>query len=347
MPKVTGIAPTRVDLAGGTLDIRPLSYVLDHCATVNVGISLRARVECVTSDGLYDIYSVDQNQRLHGSYQEIVRGNRLPLVAELLRVLWHEEWPPLRCEFRAESPAGAGLGGSSSLAIAFAASLLRLRRLLFGEPELDEPALVRLVGDVEARLIHCPTGCQDYWGAVRGGLNLIHFPPGDPLVESFRFDELDYLRQRLIVCYSGRSRASGQNNWQIFKSVFDGDRRLLAQLNAIGLLAEQMVDAVHQRQWQTVLELSLEEWRKRCELWPAIESQETQRIAAACQKAGAWFSRVCGAGGGGVMVIFAEPDRYQTVQTAATEAGGQILPAECTNIGLELTESPTSISDDI
>ena len=43
-------APTRVDLAGGTLDIKPLSAVLDNAATVNFGISLFANVELFVVD---------------------------------------------------------------------------------------------------------------------------------------------------------------------------------------------------------------------------------------------------------------------------------------------------------
>ena len=45
---IEAVAPTRVDLAGGTLDIWPLYLMLDGAVTVNLGLALptRARPAC-------------------------------------------------------------------------------------------------------------------------------------------------------------------------------------------------------------------------------------------------------------------------------------------------------------
>ena len=57
------------------------------------------------------------------------------------------------------------------------------------------------------------------------------------------------------------------------------------------------------------LQISQEEWRLRKNLWENIETPETVWIDQTAKTYGASFSRVCGAGGGGVMaVFFCEPD---------------------------------------
>ena len=48
--KITATAPTRIDLAGGTIDLWPIHHLLDHKATVNVGITCTATVQ-ITETG--------------------------------------------------------------------------------------------------------------------------------------------------------------------------------------------------------------------------------------------------------------------------------------------------------
>ena len=59
-PHITASAPTRIDLAGGTLDIWPLYLFHEHAQTVNAAISLRAHVEISPrTDGRVRLESID------------------------------------------------------------------------------------------------------------------------------------------------------------------------------------------------------------------------------------------------------------------------------------------------
>ena len=338
MLKVSARAPTRIDLAGGTLDLWPIHHLLDKKATVNVGITLDAQVELTGSrDARFRLHSQDQDLRFEGSFEEACATKDLPLIGLLLKALWRADLPALTIVTAAKSPAGAGLGGSSCLGITVAGALRKAREQL--DPKLralDEHELVRTVQDVEARLIHSPTGVQDYWGAVRGGVNVIRFPFGRTEVTTFPPEALLGLADELVVCYSGRSRQSAINNWEIFKRLFDGDRDLLAIFNRIGATAEQCGTAVEDGDLARALHLSQLEWDMRLRLWPAIETAETKRLDHAAKGAGARFSRVCGAGGGGVMAIFTPPDRRLKVEGALREAGGVILDASASPHGLSV-----------
>src|SRR6185312_8863017 len=118
-----------------------------------------------------------------GSYETVVKTDRLPLIGKLLGALWRPELPPLKVTTAAKSPAGAGLGGSSCLGVTIAGALWHARQTLDRVPALSEDDLVRTVQDVEANLIKAPTGVQDYWGGMRGRVNILRFPCGKTTVE--------------------------------------------------------------------------------------------------------------------------------------------------------------------
>lgn len=350
MQKVIAKAPTRIDLAGGTLDLWPIHNLLDKKLTVNIGISLYAVTEVILSSGNnYRIRSEDQNISEAGSFSDICNSMKLPLIGKLLEVLWRPDLPPIELTTRAQSPAGAGLGGSSALAISVAAALLRARRLLGSPVEATEEQLVAIVQDVESKIIFAPTGCQDYWGAVRGGINLIEFPCGPVRVKTFRSEILTQLADQMILVFSGKSRASSCNNWSIFRKVFDRDPEILRALNKIGAAAWSCGNALKNGNLDEAIAHSKAEWCLRRGLWPDIETLETKKIDEAALSSGAEFSRICGAGGGGVMIVFANPSSRDRVTTAIQTAGGTILPAEFGVQGLlvenEKIGNDTSSSD--
>jgi D-glycero-alpha-D-manno-heptose-7-phosphate kinase len=305
--------PTRVDIAGGTLDMMAVHQVLDFKATINIGINLRASVEITSGASTWNIGSKDQGLKVQGEWRDVISSQQLPLASLIIQDLWRPDWEPLRINIEAKSPKGAGIGGSSALAIALYAGVEKMRSLLYGHSVKNEHELVRTVQDLETRLIWAPTGCQDYWGAVRGGLNVIKFFAGETQVQTYT-EQLKLLSGHMILCYSGVSRDSAMNNWEIFKKVFDKDLNLIRRLNKIGEIAERMSDEIEQGNLTNLMKLSCEEWQLRKSLWPAIETEETRKIDQLAISEGAMFSRVCGAGGGGVMVVFCEENKDKVVE---------------------------------
>jgi D-glycero-alpha-D-manno-heptose-7-phosphate kinase len=344
---VTATAPVRIDLAGGTIDLWPIHQVLDEKATVNCAVQLPARVEVKASGSdKYLLKSLDQGIEVSGSFIDCVQTEALPLVGLFLGAWWRKDLPPLEITLEAKSPAGAGLGGSSCLAVTLGGALLRTKAMITGKNiQIDEYRLVQTASDIEARLIHAPTGIQDYWGAVRGGLNIIEFPAGRVTIETHDPSGVNpaahvtrRLEEELLLCFSGKSRRSAINNWEIFKRVFDGDKTLLGRLAEIGRVSKECASAVRQGDYDRMLEHSAREWGLRCDLWPDIHSDETRRQADAAINAGAKLARVCGAGGGGVMAIVCPRERQSAVREALQLAGGHILPAGVARRGLEVND---------
>jgi D-glycero-alpha-D-manno-heptose-7-phosphate kinase len=327
MQKITATAPTRVDLAGGTLDLWPIHNLLDRKATVNVAVSLEATVEITKSQDLnFHFISEDQNSSDSGSFEAITNSTKLRLFSLLLRAFWEKHLPPITIKTRAKSPAGAGLGGSSCLAVAFCKALATCRHY-FDENYIipNEEMIVRTAQDVESRVIHAPTGVQDYWGGMRGGINILEYPFGQTRITTLPGAAWENSDFKLLCCYSGKSRASAINNWEIFKRIFDGDQSLLNKIADIGNEAADCATAILEKDWKSAFKASAREWELRTALWPAIETTETRRIDIAAREAGAMFTRVCGAGGGGVMGIICPLDKVSNISAATTGAGGQVM----------------------
>src|SRR5262249_20768146 len=120
--RLSASAPTRIDLAGGTIDIWPLYLFHDGAATLNAAISLRAHVAIeARSDGRLELRSIDAGRTVSASdWSDLDGTGDLPLLALLAR---HYRLANATLTTRGESPAGAGIAGSSALTIALCGAL--------------------------------------------------------------------------------------------------------------------------------------------------------------------------------------------------------------------------------
>ena len=110
-------APTRIDLAGGTLDIWPLYLFHDGAQTLNAAISLRASCDVRSrADRRVVIISEDSNERIEvDHWSQLKDSHDLRLLGRLLHFFQAEG---LEMRTRCQSPVGAGIAGSSALNIA-------------------------------------------------------------------------------------------------------------------------------------------------------------------------------------------------------------------------------------
>ena len=295
MTTITVKVPTRVDLAGGTIDLWPVHTLMDVAATVNFGINVfqTASIELTHASKSIQITSEDLNETLETTYNELTKSSDLALLRALVKEFWHGDFCGFHLRTKCDSPAGAGLGGSSCLSIAVASALVKARSCYEGKAfSLDERKLVETVQNIEARIIHAPTGCQDYWGGVRGRINILDFKTSGTEIETFHDDSvMEELEKYLVVAYSGQSRRSAMNNWQIYKNVFDGDQKTLNLLTEIGKLAYDLGAALKIKDFESVFRISKNEWEVRKELWSGIETNQTRELDDAARNAGAMFSR--------------------------------------------------------
>jgi D-glycero-alpha-D-manno-heptose-7-phosphate kinase len=78
-----------------------------------------------------------------------------------------------------------------------------------------------------------------------------------------------------------------------------------------------------------------EEWEARKTLAPGVTTPEIDRIAAIAVEGGG-AAKVCGAGGGGMVAVWAEPDRRAAIEPRIKEAGFKTVPFRIDLRGLEV-----------
>jgi D-glycero-alpha-D-manno-heptose-7-phosphate kinase len=240
-----------------------------------------------------------------------------PLAAYLVRFFRPQGGFTL--ETHSQSPAGAGISGSSALMIATSAALAQL---LKREIELEQ---IRIIAqNVEAQLIRVPTGCQDYYPAMYGGAGAIHLE-----VDGIRWERipvsLDEMNQRFVLFYTGAPRQSGINNWEVFKQHINGDAGVIRNFSEISAIAQAMHRALAGEAWDDVERLIAEEWKLRRTNAPGITTPLIDKLMEVALRNGARTGKVCGAGGGGCVIALIEKGTRQRVENAIREHGAEPL----------------------
>jgi D-glycero-alpha-D-manno-heptose-7-phosphate kinase len=334
---ITATAPCRVDLAGGTVDIWPLYLFHSGAVTVNFAVNVQTRATVrPLAGGQILLRSLDTGaEDRFASRDEFFHARRYrhQLAAALVRFFAPKTG--LSLETHSESPAGAGISGSSALMIAATAALARFTGRKLGLEEMRV-----LAQNVEAQLIRVPTGCQDYYPALYGGVNAIHLDADGIHREAIAVPAAE-IDRRFVLVYTGAPRQSGINNWEVFKAHINGDRKLFRNFERIVEIARAMRQALTKAAWDDVARLLREEWKLRKTNAPGISTPLIEKLMRAAVGKGALAGKVCGAGGGGCVAMLVEPGAKTAVVRALEKAGGRVLRYQVARHGLRLIASQT------
>lgn len=327
-------APTRIDLAGGTIDIPPLFLFHENAATVNFAINLLAqcRIETRTDDKII-IESLDRGSKIESSLSkisELATEENLALPAKLIYFFKPEIGFNLTT--KSAAPAGAGLAGSSALNIAIIGALNRLVGNRY-----DESRFITIAANIETQVIKVPAGFQDYYPAQFGGAMCLHFKSDGIEHEPLNID-VATLENRIAVCYTGEPRNSGINNWELTKRHIDGDRELFDLFEGIRDSALSTRAAIIGNDWQQVGEILRMMQPERKKLSPNITTPQMDKIIETAMNAGAIAAKVCGAGGGGCIAFYCHDGKRSEVELALGKAAGaMILDWRFAEQGLQVT----------
>jgi D-glycero-alpha-D-manno-heptose-7-phosphate kinase len=320
-------APTRIDLAGGTLDIWPLYLFHDGAQTLNAAISLRASCDLRKRfDRGIAIVSEDSQQRVEVEHWSQLRDSHdLRLLGKLLH---HFRAEGLELTTRSDSPVGAGIAGSSAMNIAVCGAL---NAWSGGHRTPDE--IFQIAMNVEAQAIDVPTGVQDYRPAFYGGISAVELGVNGIRRVAINVEPAE-LQSRLALAYTNASRNSGINNWDVTKRHIDGDAGVKRSFARIRDIAAAMRTALERRDWPEVGRQVAAEWENRKQLAPGVTTPEIDAMLEAARKAGALGGKVCGAGGGGCLFGFGEPGNIPAIRQALQDAGARLLDFSIERRGL-------------
>jgi len=329
-------APTRVDLAGGTIDIWPLYLFHPGAATVNFATSLRARCSINTrDDGRIVLESHDRKVAFEtklSAIEDLAQEETLELVSKLVH--FFKPTVGFHLITNSEAPAGAGMAGSSALAIACIGALNRLVGNRYPERKF-----ISIAANIETTVIRVPAGFQDYYSAQYGAASCMHFRADGIEREKLEVDE-QKLQDRIAICYTGEPRLSGTNNWEIFKKHIDGDAELFEIFDGIRNSALRMRLALLANDWDEVRETMLAAYPNRKRLAPNVTTPQMDDLVETALANGAEAAKVCGAGGGGCIAFLCAEGRKADVERALGEKqGAEMIDWKFEREGLVVTES--------
>ena len=311
------ICPTRIDLAGGTLDLWPIYAILGKAYTINFAIDLCTHVDLEKRSDLNIYLNLTDlhYQKTFSSLKEVFTSSdkEIGLIKEVLKYFNPDFGFELN--ITAMSSIGAGLGGSSSL-------LIGLLEVFNKVLDKEQPLLsqVILAHNIEAHFLGQSTGTQDYFiPTLKTGTVLI----------SYNWEGINWkhiktpsvIKDKCLLVYTGRSHQSGWNNWRVLKDFMDGDKKTRKTLERIAKVSEEMYVRLLNQDLGYLEELFNEEFLARISLTEAFSSPEIKELRECIPASSA--IKICGAGGGGCVMIWT--DEKENIREICHQKGYQVL----------------------
>jgi D-glycero-alpha-D-manno-heptose-7-phosphate kinase len=318
---VRALAPLRISFVGGGTDFphwfdeqggRVLSATIDHAVRVSIEPRSDRRVSVRSLDlGHLVRYHLDEGPRYDGV---------MDLAKAAIDRMGVETGIDVAIE--SDAPPGSGLGGSSALVVAVVAGLAALR-----DVPLTADEVARTAYAIEREDLGIAGGWQDQYAAAFGGTNLITFTRDEVFVEPVDCDHetLERLRERLLLCYTGNVRRDvGLIDAQI-RLFTEGREETLLGMKQLQEMAPAMRDAIERGKLDDLGPLLDEAFENKKRMNPHIaEHTPIEAMLAAAKDAGATGGKICGAGGGGYVLVFCAPEERRAVRASLERLGGQI-----------------------
>jgi len=298
--------PLRISFAGGGTDF-PGFYEQGYGAVISTTINKYLYVTIKPHGSLFN-----EQFRLNYSQTEVLScldEMQNHIARESLRFLKIE--PPLYISTIADLPEFSGLGSSSS----FAVGLLNALHVYRGE-RVSAGQLAEEASYIELNVLKRPIGKQDQYAAAFGGLNLFCFmPDGRVTVEPQRLVDgaIERLFDHLLLLWTGIRRDAGTvlaeqhantgANHDVLEAMRDHARQLQGLIrNGFDPLAfGHVLDAT---------------WQLKRRLASSITNDRIDAWYRRAKEAGAVGGKICGAGGGGFLLLVASSERQDAIRRA-------------------------------
>jgi D-glycero-alpha-D-manno-heptose-7-phosphate kinase len=331
-PIISAVAPLRISFVGGGTDFphwyevhggAVLSATIDHYAIA----TLQPR-----GDDRIRIRSRDLNQIVQYHLDEAPPYDGvmdLPKAA-IDRVGLDRG---VDIDIRCDAPPGSGLGGSSAVVTAVVGALTAFQGLSTTCEEL-----ARVSYAIEREDLGIPGGWQDQYATAFGGFNLIGFAPERVTVAPVRTTPqvITTLQENLLLCYTGRVRTNlGLIDAQV-RMYQEGREETIQGMKQLHTMAYEMRDAVESGDIEALGDMLHEAYESKKLMNPHIaEGTPIERLFDAATTAGATGGKICGAGGGGYLLLYCKPERQRAVRSELEALGGQFAPFRFTPAGVE------------
>jgi D-glycero-alpha-D-manno-heptose-7-phosphate kinase len=216
----------------------------------------------------------------------------------------------LSIAYDADLPARSGLGSSSSFAVSLLQAMHTMKGAYAGKRALAEEAI-----HVERELCGEFGGWQDQIAAAYGGLNRIDFRAGGFSVRPvlIAHSRKKQLESSLMLFFTGISRISAKVAAAQAAAIEGKTAELREMLGLVDQAEKILTGGGDIRAFGLLLD---DAWRLKRGMAKEISTDYIDRIYRAARASGAIGGKLMGAGGGGFIVFFVEPDAQPRVRRA-------------------------------
>jgi D-glycero-alpha-D-manno-heptose-7-phosphate kinase len=331
-------APLRLGLAGGGTDVSPFCDIYGGCV-LNVTIDRYAYTSIrQTNDKVIRFSAADQNisvnlpvnvrfdldgeLNLHKAvYNEIIAtyNNDIPLAIEVVTYC--------------DAPPGSGLGSSSTLVVAMIKAYVEYLNL-----PLDDYEIAKLAFKIERIDCGLNGGRQDQYSATFGGFNFMEFYDGDrAIINPLRIKNwiVCELEASLLLCYTGLSRESAKIIDDQSRNMSNAESDFLDSFHRIKNEAIQMKESLLEGNFDGIVNSMKVGWESKKKSAASVSNLYIDEIYNAAINAGARAGKVSGAGGGGFMIFYVEPERRVSVINTLAKFDTQVSNTHFTKTGAQ------------
>jgi D-glycero-alpha-D-manno-heptose-7-phosphate kinase len=313
-------APLRIGLAGGGTD---LPAYADRYGGLVVSTTIDRHVYVILSQAPSDVLQITAadcnsvlSKRDHLFDSALFWGADYTLPMEILNHF--DISGGYRMFIASEVPPGTGLGSSSATAVAIITALAGdLGR------RLDKQHVAELACEIEIDRMGMPIGRQDQFAAAFGGLNLIEFAKGETRVSpcSASQETIQGIQDRTLLFFTGLRRRSTDILNAQRQASGESSSTTVSALHEIKELAVEMLSVIERGEVDAIGHLLDASWQRKRKLAPGVSNIEIDRWYQAARESGATGGKITGAGGGGFLMIYVDPQRRSDVISAMSQLG--------------------------
>ncbi len=324
-------APLRISFGGGGTDIEP--YLSEKGGVVLSTTINRFSFGTLEprSDQEIQIESLDVEMfSKFLASQKLVFDGKLDLVKAVLKKLkgWKQGFSLF---LHSDAPPGSGLGSSSTMVV----TLLGLFRQWLNL-HWDNYDLANLAYEIERIDLGIRGGKQDQYAAVFGGFNFIEFYHDATIVNPLRIAPqiLNELEYHLLLCYTGKTRLSGNIIASQVEGYLQKKESSLQALDELKAITIYMKNALLQGKLNLFGELLHEAWMNKKQLAGAITNEKIDTLYHLAKSKGALGGKILGAGGGGYLLLYCPYNRRHLILAELEKMGVQATPFSFDTQGL-------------
>ena len=230
-----------------------------------------------------------------------------PAIREAMK---HLDMHEIRLTYEADLPARSGLGPSSSFAVGMLNAFYALKGKYADKRKLADDAIF-----LERVLCNESGGVQDQIAASFGGMNRINFNAEgytvNPVIISPERKKL--LNRNLMLFFTGFSRFSSDIQVAAEKNLKNKQSQLLEMLSLVDDAEKVLTSKTDLEEFGRLLDYT---WRLKRGITDKVSTDSIDAVYSRALQAGAIGGKLLGAGGGGFLLFYVDPDKQESVRKA-------------------------------